>query len=264
MSIRCGECECFKKEAPHKVYGKFCECDNFSCDRHNDEVCSGPNHGTCECGVCKCNEGWEGPDCSCKIDQQDCINPKTNKICSDRGKCVCGECKCNQSTSEHEQYTGQFCEDCPTCKKMCDIYKDCVQCRIHHSGPLTEEECRKCEINPVGTSDWEGKVEEGEESCVIWDENDRVFNFKYFYNELEKVTYVVAQNTKDCPEPVDILAIVIGVIVGIVLIGLAVLLIWKLLTTIHDRREVANFNEEKSKVKWDTVSDIKHFFLCFV
>jgi protocadherin alpha len=64
---------------------------------------------------------------------------------------------------------------------------------------------------------------------------------------------VIAQNTKDCPEPVDVLAIVIGVIVGIVLIGLALLLIWKLLTTIHDRREFAKFEKERMMAKWDTV-----------
>lgn len=40
---------------------------------------------------------------------------------------------------------------------------------------------------------------------------------------------------------------------AILLLGLVGLLIWKLLVTIHDRREFAKFEEERAKAKWDTV-----------
>jgi protocadherin alpha len=50
------------------------------------------------------------------------------------------------------------------------------------------------------------------------------------------------------------IGIVLGVIGAIVLIGLALLLLWKLLTTIHDRREFAKFEKERMMAKWDTVS----------
>lgn len=53
---------------------------------------------------------------------------------------------------------------------------------------------------------------------------------------------------------VDVIGIVLGVIGAIVLIGLALLLLWKLLTTIHDRREFAKFEKERMMAKWDTVS----------
>lgn len=52
----------------------------------------------------------------------------------------------------------------------------------------------------------------------------------------------------------DTIGIVLGVIGAIVLIGLALLLLWKLLTTIHDRREFAKFEKERMMAKWDTVS----------
>jgi protocadherin alpha len=52
----------------------------------------------------------------------------------------------------------------------------------------------------------------------------------------------------------DTQGIVLGVIGAIVLIGLALLLLWKLLTTIHDRREFAKFEKERMMAKWDTVS----------
>lgn len=50
--------------------------------------------------------------------------------------------------------------------------------------------------------------------------------------------------------------IVLGVIAAIVLIGLAFLFLWKLLTTIHDRREFAKFEKERMMAKWDTVSKL--------
>jgi len=60
---------------------------------------------------------------------------------------------------------------------------------------------------------------------------------------------------------VNVLAIILGVIGGIILIGLILLLIWKLLVTIHDRREFARFEKERANARWDMVpSD----FECFV
>ena len=57
-----------------------------------------------------------------------------------------------------------------------------------------------------------------------------------------------------CPESVNILAIVLVTIGSIVIVGLIILLIWKLYTTIHDRREFAKFEKETQNAKWDTVS----------
>lgn len=57
----------------------------------------------------------------------------------------------------------------------------------------------------------------------------------------------------DCPKGPDILVVLLSVAGAILLIGLAALLIWKLLITIHDRREFAKFEEEKAKAKWDMV-----------
>lgn len=53
--------------------------------------------------------------------------------------------------------------------------------------------------------------------------------------------------------------IILGVIAAIVLIGLALLLLWKMVTTIHDRREFARFEKERMMAKWDTVIDFNIF-----
>lgn len=58
----------------------------------------------------------------------------------------------------------------------------------------------------------------------------------------------------ECPAGPNIIPIVVGVVAGIVMIGLALLLIWKLLMIIHDRREFAKFEKEKMNAIWDTVS----------
>ena len=58
----------------------------------------------------------------------------------------------------------------------------------------------------------------------------------------------------ECPKGPDILVVLLSVMGAILLIGLATLLIWKLLITIHDRKEFAKFEEERARAKWDTVS----------
>ncbi len=41
---------------------------------------------------------------------------------------------------------------------------------------------------------------------------------------------------------------------AIVAIGLVLILMWKVFTTIHDRREFARFERERAMAKWDAVS----------
>lgn len=245
----CGVCECLPRQNPEEVVtGKFCECDNFSCDRYEGNICSGPSHGECVCGKCQCLPDWTGYACECKKDNETCIAPDSNQICSGHGDCKCGVCECFES--EDQRYSGHFCEDCPTCPGLCEDLKECVQCLMFDSGPLTVEECKNCSFIPVEVTEAEVK-ELGQRMCVFRDDDDCKFKFVYKLDEHNK-PLVWAQRTKDCPEPINILAIVLGVIGGIVLVGLALLLIWKLLTTIHDRREFAKFEKERQMAKWDT------------
>ena len=53
----------------------------------------------------------------------------------------------------------------------------------------------------------------------------------------------------------------LGVIAGIVILGILLLLLWKLLTVIHDRAEYAKFNNERLMAKWDTVRNISIIYL---
>lgn len=92
-------------------------------------------------------------------------------------------------------------------------------------------------------------------------------NAPVLYSFAEKILFVTNSNNSysipnhpalcslliECPKGPDILVVLLSVMGAILLIGLATLLIWKLLITIHDRKEFAKFEEERARAKWDTV-----------
>lgn len=244
----CGQCECeVRDNVEEKIDGKFCECDNFSCDRNNGLLCSGPAQGTCECGKCVCKDGWTGDACDCKSSTESCIAPNSVELCSGHGECECGICRCK--ITDEGRYSGRFCEKCPTCLGRCLDLKNCVQCQQYQTGPLVGEECKtNCTLFvPIAVE----RVEQDHENkCTFFDDDNCRFEFTYMEtgDELE----VKAQQERDCPPKVFMLGIVLAVVAAVVLIGLAMLLLWKLLTTIHDRREFARFEKERMMAKWDT------------
>lgn len=260
----CGKCECYPRENPDEVVdGPHCECDNFSCDRYNGELCSGPDHGECVCGKCKCNSEWDMPGytaCECRASNETCITPygeHIGKLCSGHGECECGQCKCAEDTDG--QYSGRYCEDCPTCPGKCQELKACVQCKQFKSGELHDQKdefgvylCDKCPFEPIVVEKAEEKVVDDERICTFIDDDDCRFTFVYGYRNDTGQLQVWVQETKECPVVVDIMGIVLGVIGAIVAIGLALILMWKVFTTIHDRREFARFEKERMLAKWDT------------
>ncbi|XP_050330333.1 integrin beta-PS-like isoform X1 [Bactrocera neohumeralis] len=249
----CGVCECEKRSNPEEIIsGKFCECDNFSCERRKNVLCSGPDHGTCECSHCVCKPGWTGSACDCRESTDTCMPPNGGELCSGNGNCECGACKC-KSTPDG-RYSGKFCEKCPTCAGRCIELKNCVQCQMYKTGEFKDDD--KCAANctnffvPISEEKIVIDEEKDELICIFFDEDDCKYTFKY--SEVNGKLEVHAQQERECPPKVFMLGIVLGVIAAIVLVGLAILLLWKLLTTIHDRREFARFEKERMNAKWDT------------
>ncbi|XP_075032992.1 integrin beta-3 [Mixophyes fleayi] len=239
----CGQCVCHTNDFG-KVWGKYCECDDFSCLRFKGEMCSG--HGQCNCGDCICESDWTGSYCNCTTRTDTCLS-SSGLLCSGRGQCVCGKCDCTQPGSY-----GDTCEKCPTCPDACTFKKGCVECKKFERGPWIEESlCKRIcrdEIESV-----KELVDNGKDAvnCTYKDENDCVVRFQYHEDSSGKsVLYVI--NEAECPQGPDILVVLMSVMGAILLIGLVALLIWKLLITIHDRREFAKFEEERAKAKWDT------------
>ncbi|CAD7691041.1 integrin beta-1 isoform 1-T2 [Lycaon pictus] len=245
----CGQCVCRKRDNTNEIYsGKFCECDNFNCDRSNGLICGG--NGVCKCRVCECNPNYTGSACDCSLDTTSCL-ATNGQICNGRGVCECGACKCTDP-----KFQGPTCEMCQTCLGVCAEHKECVQCRAFNKGEKKDtcaQECSHFNITKVENRDklpQPGQVDPLSH-CKEKDVDDCWFYFTYSVNgNNEAIVHVV--ETPECPTGPDIIPIVAGVVAGIVLIGLALLLIWKLLMIIHDRREFAKFEKEKMNAKWDT------------
>lgn len=258
----CGVCECDKRTNPEEIIsGKHCGCDNFSCERYQGRLCGGPECGTCECGKCVCKPGWTGDDCTCRASVDTCIPPGGGEICSGHGTCHCGACKCEETVDN--RFSGKYCDKCPTCPGRCQEFKDCVQCQIFKTGPMGDNPdlcAANCSIQatPIDVETLVVDTDKGDHFCTFYDENDCKFEFIYNDNDVKDIT-INAKSKLECPTEIFILGIVMGVIASIVLIGLALLFLWKILTTIHDRREFAKFEKERRSAKWDTVSDDQMF-----
>uniref|UniRef100_A0A8D2DSG8 Integrin beta n=1 Tax=Sciurus vulgaris TaxID=55149 RepID=A0A8D2DSG8_SCIVU len=245
----CGQCVCRKRDNTNEIYsGKFCECDNFNCDRSNGLICGG--NGVCRCRVCECYPNYTGSACDCSLDTTPCM-AVNGQICNGRGICECGVCKCTDP-----KFQGQTCETCQTCLGVCAEHKECVQCRAFNKGEKKDrcaQECSHFNLTKVESRDKLPQPIQVDplSHCKEKDVDDCWFYFTYSVNgNNEAIVHVV--ETPDCPTGPDIIPIVAGVVAGIVLIGLALLLIWKLLMIIHDRREFAKFEKEKMNAKWDT------------
>ncbi|KAL3282739.1 hypothetical protein HHI36_005908 [Cryptolaemus montrouzieri] len=246
-TCKCGKCECFSRpNSEQKISGKYCQCDNYSCNREHGLLCAG--RGKCSCGRCLCNAGWSGSACECPDGNSTCIREghSDDGVCSGRGTCKCGKCEC----SESELYTGKYCEDCPTCMDRCNEVRDCVECKVFRTGTLKGGDCElKCtpyvfqEVEEIK----EDELRKGERMCRFLDRKTCSILYKYYYDG-DKNLIVKVQKYKRCPP--NALVWTLGVIGTIVLAALVMLLVWKLFTTIHDRREYVKFENERKNLKW--------------
>ncbi|XP_016841340.1 integrin beta-PS [Nasonia vitripennis] len=262
-TCKCGVCDCAKRMNPQEeFYGTYCECDNFSCKRSGGMVCGGK--GKCECGFCNCLPGWTGETCDCKESNSTCMpTHESSVVCSGKGDCICGSCQCHEI--ENALYSGQFCEDCPTCPgQQCEELKDCVECLAYKSGPLWQNnDCSGCShtievekvelLKEAAENDGESRTRvcrtPADGGCSL------VFEYELLHQKSAqnkaKSYRIVAQKDKDCPKPLNVMGVALGVIISTVLLGFSILMIWKVVTMIHDRREFAKFEKERTLVRWE-------------
>lgn len=242
----CGDCVCNKEglRPGEIINGEYCECSNMDCPSDPDTGLLCGDHGDCICGNCSCFGNWTGPSCSCTKRTEGCM--KDGVLCNGYGTCECGNCVCNASTP----YRGKYCDECPSCVGKCSQNKDCVQCLVFKSGQLSADECKtRCADYKINEVD-ELTPDMGER-CTFKDDDDCSFSFSYKEVPGKDVTISV-QREKVCPKEAEALAVILGVVGGVLGVGLALLLIWKLLATIQDRREFAKFEKERQNAQWDT------------
>ncbi|KAM5336674.1 integrin beta-5 [Glossophaga mutica] len=243
----CSQCSCFESEFG-KIYGPFCECDNFSCARNRGVLCSG--HGECHCGECKCHAGYIGDNCNCSTDISTCRG-KDGQVCSDRGRCVCGQCQCTEPGA-----FGETCEKCPTCPDACSTKRDCVECLLLHSrSPADNQTCQNlCKDEVITWVDTIVKDDQEAALCFYKTAKDCVMLFTYTELPGGKSNLTVLREP-ECGTAPNAMTILLAVVGSILLIGMALLAIWKLLVTIHDRREFAKFQSERSRARYEMASN---------
>lgn len=245
-SCECGKCICSKiPNTQNYYYGEYCECSDYTCPNFNGTICGGLSHGKCGCNKCKCEPDFQGDDCGCPISSSTCLS-KNNEICNGYGQCVCGVCQCNKKSG----YKGKTCENCPTCGK-CGKFEDCVKCVISQTSEYTKkcvERCYDVEVEIVETFEDRKQSSDGREVCMV-EINDCIVRYK---NGIDKLSILKKQ---DCKKVINLVALIVGIIGGIFFVGILILILWKIITTYQDRRELARFNKERDNAKWTPQSN---------
>ncbi|XP_028399547.1 integrin beta-1-like [Dendronephthya gigantea] len=245
----CGVCRCnLIPGETVKYYGQFCQCSDFNCDRSNNMPCGGPERGKCKCGKCHCKEGFINTNCGdidCSIRLPDCVTVKDGGVqvnCSEHGSCECGVCKCDPF------YQGRHCDECPSCAGRCGDFKTCVLCKVFGVSPSNATLCENCpEIAKVQTL---AKLRGLNLPAECQETDNDGCTYYYTYENKGNKTIVHVVESKDCPEGPDVLLIVLAVIGGIVGIGIILLILWKLLIAMVDRREYQKFERDRAQSKW--------------
>ncbi|KAJ2944557.1 hypothetical protein O0L34_g3906 [Tuta absoluta] len=135
----------------------LCECECEKTGEKKSPKCglNGTSHGTFQCGVCKCEDGWYGKTCQCegesteKDDLRKCTPSSAGaKPCSDRGNCICGKCDCWVGFNGADQCQRRT-DTCPTHNQRpcagngaCDITTGICSCYNGWAGDKCE-----CPIN---------------------------------------------------------------------------------------------------------------------
>ncbi|XP_028847637.1 integrin beta-5 [Denticeps clupeoides] len=242
----CSQCLCYESEFG-KIYGRFCECDDFSCARHKGILCSG--HGECHCGECKCHAGYVGDNCNCSTETASCISDD-GQMCSGRGNCVCGQCQCTEPGA-----FGDTCEKCPTCPDACSTKRECIECRLFNSGRLADNQtCQRLCKDEIITVDTLKTDDHNAVLCLYKTENDCVMKFTYSEHASGQ-SVLTALKEPDCGSAPDALTVLLAVVGSILLVGIVLLAIWKLVITIHDRREFARFQSARSRARYEMASN---------
>lgn len=242
----CNQCLCYESEFG-KIYGSYCECDDFSCARHKGILCSG--HGECHCGECKCHAGYIGDNCNCSTETSSCI-ADDGQMCSGRGNCVCGRCQCTEPGA-----FGDTCEKCPTCPDACGTKRECIECRLFNSGRLADNQtCQRLCKDEIITVETLKTEDPGAVLCLYKTDNDCVMKFTYSEHASGQ-SILTALKEPECGGGPDALMVLLAVVGSILLVGVVLLAVWKLAITIHDRREFARFQSARSRARYEMASN---------
>ncbi|KAM9839732.1 integrin beta-1-like [Aulostomus maculatus] len=233
----CGRCVCQKssKKPSHSYYGRFCECSDFSCDQYRGLQCG----------------GFSGRACECPLGVDACL-AQSGQVCAGRGVCLCGSCSCSD-----KRFQGPTCELCPSCPSACTLHRECVLCRAFSpaSSPRScEATCAKLNLT-LTLVEQAGVLamvppSPGLHRCMEVDPDGCRVNFLLRTGQTDASAHAHIALRRECPSGPNVILITAVLSASVVVLGVALLLLWKLLTSIHDRREFARFQGELKQRRW--------------
>lgn len=219
-----GICECGKCVCQSNFKGNFCQCDDSSCPRHDNKPCGG--NGFCDCGNCTCDTPFTGPACQCSTLTDQCMS-NDGLVCSGQGTCQCNQCNCNKDFMD---------KNCSRIVNSCSKFKECMTCVLENE----KDDLKSCDalcdsVKPT-------KVPGPKEFPCVSD----TISFKV---ELSNGKILILYT--DLPRTVDKTLVIIGSSVSsIIFIGLAVILICRLLLELRYRSEYRSFLKAQEETDW--------------
>ncbi|XP_059880829.1 integrin beta-7 isoform X2 [Delphinus delphis] len=230
-----GRCQCGRCTCSGQSSGRLCECDDASCERHEGILCGG--FGRCQCGVCHCHANRTGRACECSGDTDNCVSPEGG-LCNGHGYCNCNRCQCLDG------YYGALCDQCSGCKTPCERHRDCAECGAFGTGPLAVNCSLACAhanvtlaLAPILDDGW----------CKERTHDNQLF---FFLAEDEAGGRVMLRVRPPEKGSDHTQIIVLGCVGGIVVVGLGLVLAYRLSVEIYDRREYSRFEKEQQQLHW--------------
>uniref|UniRef100_A0ABM5FPB4 Integrin beta n=1 Tax=Pogona vitticeps TaxID=103695 RepID=A0ABM5FPB4_9SAUR len=226
----CGKCQC---NSP------LCKCDNQGCERHNGQLCAG--NGQCHCGRCECHTNYTGSACECSLDTSGCT--QDGAVCSGHGQCVCNRCQCDAG------WFDSHCSRCADCQTPCEEHRDCAECKIFGTGPLSGNCSTSChqavEVSPA--------FHVNETWCQTKADDGTLFRYHVEKDETGRVTLMV--NAKEGTSRQTFKWVVLGSVLGLVCVGLIVIVGYRIAVEVYDRKEFSRFEKERKEAKWNEANN---------
>ncbi|XP_044299064.1 integrin beta-7 [Varanus komodoensis] len=232
-----GQCVCGKCQCSSQASGPFCNCDNTACHRHNGQLCAG--NGQCRCGTCQCDANYTGSACECSLDTSGCVQEGTT--CSGHGRCVCNRCQCDPS------WFGSHCSHCLDCQTPCELHRDCAECKAFGTGQLSANCSASCgqtvQVVPAASTHegWCQMPMKGSSLLIFLIETDETGGVTLTVSRKEGTTQTVN--------------LVLWLVLGLVLAGLSIMVLYRGIVEVQDRREFKRFEKELEKLQWDKANN---------
>lgn len=251
-----GQCTCGKCKCDEGFVGDFCSCEERFCPvGAGGAICSG--QGKCNCDKCECNPGFTGNACGCTTENTTCLNKLSGSVCTDAGSCTCGVCIC----SNYSERIGDFCETCLPCASSCSRVVDCVSC-LTIGGRECSSDCSHIEIVSDKTEVPNYQKISFKNCSLALDGCEVLFQMDDLVLGTEDVVYAVLspdQSDYDklrndpgsCGAGLLIWPIPVGIVLGIILVGIVAIVVWKLLSLANEyleyRQWMKSVREETSR-----------------